>query len=306
MKKRLMITVAIAAYNSQENIVPMLRMLVKQHEETIVIAKIIVYSDASHDRTVLNAKTVEDKRIRVIDGKIRKGFAEVVKFLLKHNQTEIIVLLNDDIAITDHYFIQKLVTPFGEKNQIGLVTGNPQPLPSDNFIANAIISSFKVYETMKYEINNGDNVFNCDGKVLALSKKFANQIRFPVDNKYVANVDSYLYFSCRISAFRFRNVKEAKVFFKCPTTIRDYISWSTRNNSGQYLLKKTFGSLVDQEFNKFRSYPRYVLAEFINNPLGCLFIFCVGRYIKYKARHAEKLISSTWETVNSTKGLVIK
>ena len=302
MKNRLSVSIGIAAYNCEDNIFLLLKSLLMQK----IIGKvdqIIVYSDAGQDQTVEVAKKVKGKKIKVIDAKKRQGFAHAVEMLLRLNKSDIIILLNDDIKISDSHFIEKISNAFTDK-RIGLVTANPQPMRPQAFIEKAANSAFRVYEKMRYTIRGGNNEFTCDGKVLALSKPFIKSLRMPKNYEQIGNTDSFLYFSCLANGFKYKHVKNAVVKFKLPSNLKDYISLTVRNNTDPYILKGRFGKAVEMEYKKPKlAFYYFGLIEFIKNPIGSIPIFIIGLYVRYKARQIQKAFNPTWDLVKSTKNL---
>lgn len=301
--KKPRVTIGIPAYNAEDNIKPLLSALLRQIKSEQG-REIIVYSDCSRDKTVARARKIKSDKIRVIEAKRRGGFSLGVKTIFEIFKTDILVLLNDDIKITDEHFIEKLIKPFQGNPRVGLVSGNPRPLKARNFIEEAIISSVNAYKKASYKIKNGDNNFTCDGKILGLSKAFAKSLTFPKDMAAMGNVDAYLYFSCLANGFRYINSKEAIAYYRCPSSFGDYLSLTIRNNSNFYLLRKTFGKLVDKEYEKpIFIFTWSLLTEFIKNPLGCLFIFLMRFYINLKAKMAANQFNKTWEVVRTSKVL---
>lgn len=303
--KKLTVTIGIAAYKAENNIENILLSLLSQNEGIIKIERIIVHCDPSGDKTISKASKFRDKRILFIENKERMGFAHAVDKLMMLNKSDILIELNDDIFIKDDHLIEKLSTPFVYKSNIGLVTGNPQPLPAKNFLQKAIISSFRAYEKMRNNYRNGDNEFTCDGKILAFSRKLIQKISFPKDYSLAGNVDTYAYFSSLEAKLEYKNVKSAVVFFNTPSRVKEFIRWSIRNNSNYYSLLNQFGDVVENEFKKPVLLFFYSLfIEFLKNPLGSLFIFFLGIYIKYKARSVKVLAAGTWDVIDSTKETV--
>lgn len=302
INNRIQISIGIAAYNAQENIKQLLDSLLRQ-KKIKNVAEIIIHSDGSTDNTVEIVRQIKSDVIKIIDSEKRTGFAGSVEAILRRASSEVVILLNDDIKITDSQFIEKLIEPFTKEPNIGLISGNPQPLPAKTFVEKAVISSFRAYEEMGINLRNGHNHFTCDGKVLVLSRRLIDSLAFPSDYKQIGNVDTFLYFSCLTNGFKYRHVKEAKVLYRCPSNIKDYIKSTTRNNSQFYLLKKSFGNLLEKEYQIPKSIYKYYFKEFLKNPIGCLFIFITGVYVKIKAKSFEKTLTSTWDVVGSTKKL---
>lgn len=296
------ISVGIAAYNAQDNISALLKSVLSQKIINRV-DQVIVYSDASLDQTVKEAKKVKNKKIKVIDAKKRQGFAHAVETLLSLNKSEIIILLNDDIKITDNNFLEKISKAFIDK-RVGLVSANPQPIRPQTFTEKAANSAFRVYEKMRYTIRSGNNEFTCDGKVLALSKSFIKSLKIPKSYRQIGNADSFLYFSCVTRGFKYEHVKRAVVKFKLPSTLKDYLSLTIRNNTDPYILKRRFGKVVEIEYRKPKlAFYYFGLIEFFKNPVGTMFIAIFSLYVKYKAKQVQKAFNPTWDIVLSTKNL---
>lgn len=296
------ISVGIAAYNCQDNIFPLLKSILSQ-KIIRKVDQIIVYSDASQDQTVKEARKIKGKKIIVIDAKKRQGFAHAVETLLRLNKSEITILLNDDIKITDGHFIEKISKAFTHE-RVGLVTANPQPIRPKGFIEKAANSAFRVYEKMRYTMRNGNNEFTCDGKVLALSKSFIKSLKMPKNYEQIGNTDSFIYFSCLANGFKYKHVKKAVVKFKLPSNLKDYLSLTIRNNTDPYILKGKFGKLVEREYKKPKlAFCYFGIIEFFKNPIGAIFIFIFGLYVINKAKQVRKAFNPTWDIVLSTKNL---
>ena len=67
MAKKLSVSVGIPALNEELNIKQLLTAILRQEEDSFVLREIIVVSDGSTDETVALAKSIKDKRIRVIN-----------------------------------------------------------------------------------------------------------------------------------------------------------------------------------------------------------------------------------------------
>lgn len=301
--KKPSVSVGIPTYKSGGNIVQLLKSIRSQTEQTYLLREIIIYSDGNRDETVTSCKRIKDERVRVIAARKRRGMAYGVKKLFSLYKGDIFLLLNDDIRIDDTSFLEKLIQPFLKNTSVGLVSGNPRPITPMSFVERANLSSFTVYDKFRYLINHGHNKFTCDGKCLALSRDFMNRLFLPKDEKEFGNVDIFFYLSCRSLHFDYRHVREAQCFYKLPSTVKDYIAWTTRNNATQHLLKKRFGDLITKEYRKPKAtFLRLKIVEFIKNPLECLFVALTGFYCLKRAKSAKKWFSPTWEVVSSTKG----
>ena len=283
----------------------MLKSLLEQKEDDgFSIVEIIVHCDNCSDNTVAIAQGFDNAKIKVIDNKQRKGFAGSVKTLLSESKSDVTVLLNDDIKIEDNQFIKKLIVPFQVNENMGLVSGNPQPLRPKTFIEKAIISSSMAYVKARDFVNNSNNPNACDGKILAVSKELKHKMLKKENFKDMANVDAYFYFFCRESGWDFEHNKEAMVYFRNPQTFSDYTKWFSRNNAQKYVIRSRFGEVVDIEYKiplKILSY--YCFLESIKNPLGAIFLLGTKFYILRKTKKYEKNFGATWNVVQSSKNL---
>jgi glycosyltransferase involved in cell wall biosynthesis len=296
------VSIGVTAYNAEKNIVPLVNSILAQRDTNYILEKIIIHSDASSDKTVAMVKAIKNRRIVVIDSHARIGFTKSFEKILKLSKSDVMVLLNDDIQIKDKNLISHLVQEFSA-SYVGLVSGNPQPLPPKTFIEKAAISSHNVYESMRNSMNNPHNVYTCDGKVLALSRKLIENLNIPSNAKNAGNLDCYLYFSTLQKGFSYRHAKSAIVYYRTPMTEHDYTSWTSRNNSNYFIMEKTFGSIVAKEFQKPLLYYFFLTREFIKNPLGSIYIKILGLKVAINAQKISKNFSPKWEVIATTKNL---
>ena len=298
------ITVGIPAYNSQENIAELLRSLLAQDQTTFKLVQVVVISDASKDKTILRSKQVSDPhhQLKIIDARKRTGMANLFSRMLKLSKTDIFVLLNDDIKISDPKFLSRLIRPFSTHANIGIVSGNPRPNTAKNFIQQAGISTFNAYDQARYSFKSGHNKFTCNGKALALSKKFILKLKLPKDKSIMANVDSYLYFRCLQLKLKYFHARSAKIYFDYPDNLDDYIKWISRDKATDQVMEHNFGSLASRHQTlPTPEYFKAVIIETIKNPLGCIYIFSVGLYCRLKSYAIAQNFNPTWEVITSTK-----
>jgi len=225
--------------------------------------------------------------------------------LIKQNKANILLQLNDDVIIKDNTFIEKLIKPLLLNKGIGLVCGNIQPLKPSNYIDQAAQSGFVVFKRLGESINYGSNAFTCDGKVLCFSSKFAKSIKFPNDIKFMGNSDGFIYLSCVTNKFDYVYAKDAVLYFKLPTTFKDFTKWQIRNiKSNNYVLKRYFGELAEKEFKIPKIlFNYYKMNEFIKHPINSALIQLIGFYCGFKASREKNEFNTTWDTVLTTKSL---
>lgn len=300
------VSVGIAAYNAEDNISRLLSSILKQKQIDFKLEKIIIYSDSSTDKTASKVRRFNDSRLKLIETKQRSGFAYVLTSILKINKSPILVTLNDDVIINDNLFLNKLVYMFMKDKSLGLVSSNLKPLPSINFIQTAAASGFKAYNRMATSYHDGSNLFSCDGKSLVLSDKFIKKLEIPKNLSKMGNVDAYIYLSCIAKGYTYKQSKKTLLMFKLPSTTKEFVKWQSRNMSNYYLLKKSFGKIVDQEYKiPFFLFSYTKFTEFLKNPLGSIYIYFLGIYCSLYGSKNKNEFSPTWDLISTTKDIKV-
>jgi len=301
--RRPSVSIGIPAYNAEMNICTIIASLLDQRGD-FDLGQILVHSDSSLDSTAELVKSMGDSRVVLLENLGRIGFAGSLIRLMRESSGDIFVTFNDDIKIEDADLVQKLISPFRNEPKVGLVGGRPVPLTPVNFLDKAITSTFMAYDRMRLAASNKHSQFTYDGKILALSRGFINSLTYPEDRRLMANVDSFLYFSCLANGFRYRFANDAVVRYRNPTNLSDYVKWVARNKSNKFILAKTFGAgMVEREYAPPTSLARFKLLEFFRNPIGCAFIYAVAKYVNVRSKDVERNFDVTWDSILSTKDL---
>jgi len=105
--KKTKVTIGIPAYNEEQNIENVLLSLMQQKTNTISLEKIIVNSDSSSDKTNAIVKRLNKKypAITLIENKDRKGKYFRVNQLFHTSKSEVLVILDADIALKGENFL---------------------------------------------------------------------------------------------------------------------------------------------------------------------------------------------------------
>lgn len=299
-QKKLTVTIGIPTLNAEGNIISLLQAILRQHAVDYLLKQILVYSDGSTDLTVAKARSVRDPRIRVIEGKTTRGFAAGLQHLLSEATGDVIILINDDVTLADEEAITRIVDMFAD-TAVGLVCGKIVPLPSETFIERAVRSSFDAYARIKEQVNNGNNLYTCDGKILAISRAFAKKI--DLHHESVGNVDLYLYFFCRSAGFRYRYVKEPTIYFRLPRTARDVFNQTQRATISRRIGFSRWEKEYRAEVAAVRWYLWVSLVwETLKNPIGAAYVFAVNHFGTYVFDTLDDRFE-TWTLAYSTKNL---
>jgi len=295
------ISVSIPAYNEEANIKYLLKSIQKQKEEGFLIKEIIVLSDGSSDNTVKRAREINDRRLRVLDYKERMGKSYHLNTFPKIIDSDILVLFDADVVLEGEDVIAKLIEPIVKEKNVGLVSGNFQPIRVKNFLQNAIKCTIDVYEVLRKEWEGGNNAFGCTGRIMALSKPFYKVLRVPPT--MVLN-DIFTYFDCLNKGFEFRHVSSVKVYYQLPNNLKDYLSQFKRFCVGSSRMSKIFGDLYAEQYavSKSRFYS-LMFAEFLKKPIHCIFIYLVNLVGKRIAKGEIQKMDGKWIMATTTKSL---
>src|SRR3989344_1521984 len=224
---------------------------------------------------------------------------------IKHLLASVLVQ-KQEIIIEDSDFLNKAIESFYTNDKLGLASVSAEPLAPTNFIESAGVSAFRVYNRVFSKVNNGRSVYTCDGKVLILSKSFKDGIKFPEDVARMGGVDSYLYFLCISKGFDYAYINNTRVFYKCPGTVADYISWTLRNTAERAILEKEFPVIAKKDFSiPLGKFMISILRELALNPFGIVFLVCSNFYIKFKLLFGRSANGHLWDTVATTKFIKI-
>ncbi|MEK7165259.1 MAG: glycosyltransferase, partial [Patescibacteria group bacterium] len=244
------------------------------------------------------------QRLRIIRAKKRRGFAFAVKHLLLHTAADVVVVLNDDIIIKNDNFLDQLTEPFRRQKGVGLVGGRVEPLPSRSFWQEIARLNFAAVRRSFASGKNPQHPLTCNGKVMALSRKFINSLKFPRDLSMMGNVDNYLYFSCLESRFTYVSNQDAVVYFKFADTPHEFTNWTLRNVSTMDLLAKSFGKKV---YTAFQLPKRYFFCftgrELLTHIPHVLVLFVFHFYVQWKKRSITTDFNPTWDVIKSTKNI---
>jgi len=297
--KKISITVGISAYNEEANIVHLLESILKQKDDNFVLKEIIILSDASTDKTVEKVRSLHDSRIHCRDEKNQRGKIQRMNEIFRTSKTDLLAIFDADVVLATSSTLSELVTPFLKEHNVGLVSGNKEPLAATNFIEQSIHLALRSYRRIGQELKNGSNPHTCSGCILVLSKEFYTSLNLPKD-LFVDDV--YLYFACIDKGFLYRFSKTAKVFFRTSSNLKDYIAQNTRFVSSDPFVEKDFGHLLKKEYKTPSSLKyRILFQELSKMPLHALFIFCLNYYCRKKGIHKVGIKQGKWNIARSTK-----
>ncbi len=235
MKSNLTVTIGIPAYNEAANIVALLNQLLSQRHVGWSLTEILVYSDSSTDGTNQLVHRLGSPRVRLLAGRVRRGVAHAEQQLINRASSDILLLLNADVTISQNDFITQMVKPFRRDRRVGLVAAQVTPTPGHTFLARVLDHSHR-FKTALYTSLGTANIYLCHGRALALSQIFYSQLSLPP----VIADDAYLHLRSRELGFTFDYQPRARVYYYSPSTLADHFLQSRRFFRGRRELSVYF------------------------------------------------------------------
>lgn len=298
------VSIGISALNEDETIGEILDTILCQNQNGWILTEILVYSDGSTDRTVLEAKKRNKFIVKVKAFEDRKGKSFRLNQIFNAFKGDILVIFDADIKISNKDVITNLVNRFRNEGDVVLVGGNSRVFSPSNFFERAIYTSYYVYFKSREELRGGDNVFGCTGACIALRRDFAKRIRIP---KGIINEDTYLYFSCLRSGYKFKYAPKAIVYYKIAANLKDFLRQIFRSSPEvvNLLYKKYFGELIQREYFRPKTFYLKAISEiFFKNPLGTLYMISLKILTKPFYFYFSRNYKLSWYTAVSTKGKI--
>lgn len=298
MRPNKSVSIGIPAFNEVANISYLIEDLLKQNITGFSLRYILVSSDGSSDKTVQVVRNIRSKKIVVFDNNKRKGRAFRQNQIMKYADSDVLVLLDADVQISDKNFLNKIVGPI-VKGKADLTSVPIEELPAQNLMERMLDSSMKLKKNIYGKINSGRNIYTCHGRARAFSRRLYKKIIF----KQSVGEDAYSFLYCLNKGFKYKFVKNTRVFYKLPDNFNDHKKQSIRFFKSQKIFNKEFGEeFVKEQYQIPGSISLISLINCIfNDPLILGYLFLVS-FIKVKSYY-QKNIENTWSSSESSKRL---
>jgi cellulose synthase/poly-beta-1,6-N-acetylglucosamine synthase-like glycosyltransferase len=196
----------------------------------------------------------------------------------------------------------ELITTISSDKHIGLVGGDPKPLPATTFTEKAVNLTLEAYIPLRDSYKGGHNVLSATGRLMALKKELAQVITVPKDT--ISN-DGFTYFSCISKGYLYRHAPKASAYFRSPKNLKDHLSQSTRFAATPLFMKRYFPpDLVDKSYELPKMALRLnMFKQFIKHPILATYILLINKYCHLKSIRDQQKINAIWDIVYTTKTL---
>lgn len=298
--KKLTLTIGIPAHNESSNITQLLDEIFAQELHLVRLTEVIIVSDGSTDKTDEVVRNYSRGKVTLVKNITNRGVAEAQNQIIKKTNTDVLVLLNADIAIPTKRVLDHLVSPilFGSA---WLSAGQIIEQKPQTYVEYGLFGSMCLKRELFRGMGEGNSVYSCVGPIRAFSRKFYRQLRF-ISNE---GEDMYSYLRCKQLQGKFIAVPHAIVRYKLPSSKSDYQKQSDRFALAIGKMKQEFGDeMVKREFAiRFQDYA-FVLLRSLPFILWYLPNLIVYSYLVLRTRfyRIETKNESTWG-VQSTKVL---
>lgn len=238
------VAVIIPAHNEAGQIKELVREVLQQTLESAKLTRVVVYSDGSSDSTVSEAQSVKDVRVEVVVGKTQKGRAFRQTQMMQTCTSDILILLDADIVLTDVNTLEHLIKPICS-GKAELTASAIRNLPPQTWLEKTLSASMELKHEIFSSWKQGVNIYSCTGPARAMAKTFYRNLSY----SHSDGEDMYTYLSCVSKGFRFVPVPSAVVYYRLPTNLADYFKQSKRFIFAPQYLYAQFGEhTVRREF----------------------------------------------------------
>lgn len=305
MQKLPTVTIAIPAYNEAENIANILDMLLKQTYKRIVLEKIVVYTDGSTDATpsIVKDKMRTEKLIHFIPGKTQHGKFYRLNKIFKENTSDILIVLDADIALVGNDFIEKFALHIVDDPKAELVSAHELPILPKDFVGRVIASTYIMWDYIRWSVPNCDHVQNLYARATAYRGTFAKTLYIPDE---ATEERLYLYLMAK-KTDGFRYAYNARIMYIPVGTIYDYVKLSERAfGRPQPAVNKLFGYDATYHFSIDRKYKIIgMLKSFLHDPIYTPLAFLFGIWLSRSTLGRKGQDSQIWEVSLSSKKKIV-
>lgn len=291
------LVVAMSAYNEEANIEGVLHDIGKQKILSATLETVLVVSDGSSDATAQKARSLSDKRVRVLDDGLRKGKAARMNEILDMcADVDVMVLLDADVSLPDENFLEELITPI--LAGADLTSGRMLAVPCHRRFGAMLATTYAFKDELFASFRGGDNVFTCHGAARALSAHMVRVFRFGES----VGEDAYSYFACKRLGLRYAFAKKSVCYVGTPCTLSDHQRQSDRFFVAPSMFYDTFGKQTIQTAYRIPPciFVPVFLRWFFKHPAHMSWYVCVMIFLRFFRNYA-KAKENKWESAKSSK-----
>lgn len=284
------ISIGIISYNEEKNIFNLLNSIKLQYLGKFSLKEIIISDDSQDETPFLIKEFIKNNSqfvIRLLHHQERRGAYAAWNEIFNEASGDYLVLYDADV-ILEKQTTYNLVNGFG--SEVGLCAGNPQPIEVSNIYGRA--SQF-ISIWLQNVRKNGLTQFMVMGRGLAIRRELAKEI---IISENIIAIDYFLQIKVLELEKKVIYVDNAKIYFKTPKNLEDFLSQVLRANFGHKQL-----SYFKTKKMSFVTTLKITFKSFLCDPYGGLATIYCYFFIPYYKFHYKHKISSKWDIAKSTK-----
>ncbi len=290
------VSIGICAYNEEKNIGRLLDILLdillNYKSKNVNINEIIIVSDGSTDKTnnIIKEYSEKNKKIKIIITDTRKGKINAINKFLKVAKSSILILESAD-NIPKENALDELIEPFKD-NTVGVTCSHIETL-NDKSTFMGFLGYF-IYK-LHHEISLEDPKF---GELIAFRNVIKELPNSAVDEELIATLIIN-------KGFKAVYCKNAFVYNKFPTNLKDYVKQRRRIYAGHIELKKKFNKKSSTTSNfKILKYILKDIKFLFNNNYKILIAILLELYVRFLGIYDYYIAKNKhyiWNIAESTK-----
>lgn len=230
------------------------------------------------------------------------SFLKKARKLIANTDSDILILTQDDIVFEKNT-IQAIADAFEKYPEVTMLGIRILPLPPETFFERSMTSMVRLVDKICTYWNNGDNYLSSSGRCLAFRTNHLKKMEIPE----VVNGDMYLYLENMRKGGTFMRAENAKVYIRCPQSLKDQYGPSNRYQYSQPEMEKYFNRDLTEIYKvPFHVLLKAVMEELFTHPID--FIEYIGVFVLTRVlrRPAKEVMKTVWDADTSTKNVAKK
>lgn len=221
-----------------------------------------------------------------------------VKQMVDACKSDIYISTQDDV-IFDKDTINEIIKAFQEDPKLTMVGIRIFPLPPVTFFESAMTSMLRIVDSIAQKWNKGDNHLSSSGRCLAFRASHLKKFRIP---QTIVNGDMFFYLENKHLGGKFKLLKNAKVFIRCPQHLKDQVAPSSRYLYSKEEMENYFEASLENEYKIPKAVILLALVEELANRPVSTVTYLIIRIYTFIFRQPKKIVSNpVWKVDASTK-----
>lgn len=299
MMRKPKVIVAIPACNEEANIGQLVRELLEQRRDNFVFKSLWVVSDGSSDRTVERVKGISNTLVKITEGRVRKSKIRRTNEIFSKFEGDILITLDADIRLSDRRVISLLVATFQKNKHLDLVFGTSEVVKPANFVERLAYFGYEVWVTAVKLVGDPPRYYS-NGQIRAFTRNFISGFRLPERRKDISE-DIYIFYHAALNGYKIAVSKKAKVYYKLPSTLWDYVAQMKRFLRAPFYMDKYYGRQAVKKFEVITNKVRFkaLLIVAVKSPFIAFCYLVLQAYTRFLATFSEP--EAAWKLASSSK-----